>query len=80
MTRAYPDACIDKKDALWDAFNNIYELEEEVKFIFVLDEWDFIFHRRFVTDQDKKEYIAFLSSLLKDQPFYFTMSRKMWTM
>jgi len=80
LTHAYPDACIDKKDALWDAFNNIYELEEEVKFIFVLDEWDFIFHRSFVTDQDKKEYIAFLSSLLKDQPFYFTMSRKMWTM
>lgn len=69
LTRAYPDACIDEKDALWDAFNNIYELEEEVKFIFVLDEWDFIFHRSFVTEQDKKEYITFLSSLLKDQPY-----------
>lgn len=69
LMRAYPNACIEENDTLWDAFNNIYELEEEVKFIFVLDEWDFIFHRGFVTDQDKKAYLSFLSSLLKDQPY-----------
>lgn len=58
----------------------LYKSYKAFILIFVLDEWDFIFHRSFVTDQGKKEYIAFLSSLLKDQPFYFTMSRKMWTM
>ena len=42
---------------------------EDVKFIFVLDEWDFIFHRDFVTDKDKANYIDFLSNLLKDQPY-----------
>lgn len=35
----------------------------------MLDEWDFIFHKSFVTEQDKKEYIDFISSLLKDQPY-----------
>ncbi len=50
--------------------NDILESEEEdTKFIFVLDEWDFIFHRDFVTDRDKASYIDFLSNLLKDQPY-----------
>ena len=69
LRREFPNADIDMEDSLWDAFNNIYELEEEVKFIFVLDEWDFIFHSAFVTDRDKSEYIGFLSNLLKDQPY-----------
>lgn len=69
LVREFPETEIDQKDALWDIFNNIYELEEAAKFIFVLDEWDFIFHKDFVTDGDKRAYIGFLSSLLKDQPY-----------
>ena len=38
-------------------------------FIFVLDEWDFILHQDFVTEEDKKEYLLFLRSLLKDRPY-----------
>lgn len=66
LIHEFPNAHIYPDDALWDAFNNIYELEEDVKFIFVLDEWDFIFHRSFVTEADKQDYISFLSNLLKD--------------
>lgn len=62
LTRKFPDACIGEGDSLWDALNNIYELEEEVKFIFVLDEWDYIFHKDFVTASDKEEYLGFLSN------------------
>nr|WP_304971830.1 AAA family ATPase [uncultured Schaedlerella sp.] len=70
LMQAYPDAEIAEGDALWDALNDILEYEsEDVKFIFVLDEWDFIFHRDFVTDKDRAEYIDFLSNLLKDQPY-----------
>lgn len=69
LTRKFPGACIEDGDSLWDALNNIYELEEEIKFIFVLDEWDYIFHKDFVTDKDKEEYLGFLSNLLKDQPY-----------
>lgn len=35
----------------------------------MVDEWEYIFHRDFVSDSDKKEYIVFLSNLLKDQPY-----------
>lgn len=49
--------------------NSIIEYGTDEKFIFVLDEWDFIFHRTFVSDADKISYIDFLSNLLKDQPY-----------
>lgn len=39
------------------------------RFLFVLDEWDFIFHRDFVTEADKKDYIDFLSNLLKGKAY-----------
>lgn len=69
LIRAYPDAHIREDDALWDAFNSIIEFGCEDRFIFILDEWDFIFHRDFVTEEDKAAYIDFLSNLLKDQPY-----------
>lgn len=69
LKKAYPEAEIEQQDAIWDVLNNIYELVKADKFIFVLDEWDYIFHRDFVTEQDKVAYVDFLSNLLKDQPY-----------
>lgn len=69
LIMAYPNIRIRKEDALWDAFNRIVEFGEAEKFIFVLDEWDFIFQRRFVAEADKAAFIGFLSNLLKDQPY-----------
>lgn len=37
--------------------------------IFVFDEWDFIFHQRFITEDDKTSYLLFLRNLLKDRPY-----------
>ena len=53
LQKVFPEADIDSDTAVWDAFNNIYEWEEDVQFIFVLDEWDYIFHRKYVTEDDK---------------------------
>ena len=36
---------------------------------FVLDEWDYIFHRDFVREKDKKAYVEFLSNLLKGKSY-----------
>ena len=55
---------------MWDALNTILELEiEDTSFIFVLDEWDYIFHQNFITEKDKIAYLRFLSNLLKGQPY-----------
>ncbi len=69
LMREYPNAGIKPGDAPWDVLNSIYELEQDIEFIFVLDEWDYIFYQDFVTDSDKKAYTGFLSALLKDQPY-----------
>lgn len=69
LQKAYPDAEIEKDDALWDALTKVHEYCGGEKFIFVLDEWDCIFHKRFVTDADRAAYIDFLSNLLKDKAY-----------
>ena len=69
LAELYPQVTIDPEDAVWDALKAVYQAEPETRFIFILDEWDFIFHRHFVTEEDKIEYIDFLSNLLKDQPY-----------
>ena len=70
LRRAYPDVGICENDTVWDALNTILELEiEDTSFIFVLDEWDYIFHQNFITEKDKIAYLRFLSNLLKGQPY-----------
>ncbi len=69
LIAAYPDVCIEREDAVWDALTKIYNADHSCRFVFVLDEWDFIFHRDFVSEQDKAAYIDFLSNLLKDMPY-----------
>ena len=48
---------------------DVYAADKSARFIFVLDEWDYIFHRDFVSREDKEAYIEFLSALLKDKPY-----------
>lgn len=65
----YPDIEISKDEAVWDILNEIYAYDINARFIFVFDEWDFIFHQEFVSEQDKREYLLFLRNLLKDRPY-----------
>lgn len=34
-----------------------------------MDEWDFIFHQNYVSEEEKNAYLRFLRILLKDQPY-----------
>ena len=54
--------------ALWDIFAMIFQKTNR-KFIFVMDEWDAIFHMPFVSQKDRQEYLVFLKNLLKDQVY-----------
>lgn len=69
LRKAYPDAEIEKEDAIWDALTKIYEYCGGEKFIFVLDEWDYIYHQEFATEGDKEAFTKFLSNLLKDNAY-----------
>lgn len=69
LGKAYPDAAVKKDDSIWDALTKIYEYCDGEKFVFILDEWDFIYHQKFVSQEDKDAFTKFLSTLLKDQPY-----------
>lgn len=65
---AFPQVKINEADAVGDILESVFVQCGE-KFIFVLDEWDFIFHRDFINEIDKEKYVAFLSNFLKDRPY-----------
>lgn len=69
LKQAYPDCNIDETEAVWDILKDIYEYQNKERFVFVLDEWDYIFHQSYINEADKKAYIQFLSNLLKDKPY-----------
>ncbi|MDC7286825.1 ATP-binding protein [Blautia schinkii] len=69
LRREYPDARACGEGNVIDTLLDIYAGNPNARFIFVLDEWDFIFHQNFVTEEDKMAYLRFLRSLLKDRPY-----------
>lgn len=65
----YPEVEIDDEAAVWDAFMELFARRPSEQFIFIFDEWDFIFHQQFVSESDRKAYLVFLRNLLKDRPY-----------
>ncbi len=49
LIREYPDADYEEEDALWDILDCIFDMYDGQKFIFVIDEWDCVFHKAFIT-------------------------------
>lgn len=65
---AYPQCRFREKGSVSEDFVRIHQMTRE-RFVFVLDEWDAIFHMPFVTEEEQKSYLLFLKDLLKDQPY-----------
>ena len=68
LLAAFPDIATTSKTAVWDLLA-IISAKYDTQFVFVMDEWDAVFHLPFITDGEKEEYILFLKSLLKDQEY-----------
>lgn len=68
LIEAYPEQELDKTSAVWDNLQSVYE-KTKTKFIFVIDEWDAIFHKNFITEDNKQSYLEFLRDLLKGQVY-----------
>lgn len=52
----------------YDDISRIF-LDTGDSFVFILDEWDSLFYKSFMTDEDKYAYLVFLKGMLKDQPY-----------
>lgn len=68
LAEAYPKLGIHTEDAVWDVFRMVFEKTGD-RFLFVMDEWDAVFHKSFITEEDKKSYIEFLRDLVKGQVY-----------
>lgn len=62
---AYPDLIFDQKRGFGIALNQVHKTFG-VKFVVVMDEWDYLFHKDWATEESRKAYISFLGSFLKD--------------
>ena len=65
---AYPDVAFREKSSVREDLTRIFT-EKKERFLFVLDEWDAVFHMPFIKEEDKLSYLLFLKELLKDKPF-----------
>lgn len=65
---AYPDLHLDPDKPVWDLLDIIFQ-DTGDKFIFIIDEWDALFHMPFPSEQDKSSYLLFLKSLLKGKVY-----------
>lgn len=68
LVEKYQEIKIDIEGTVWDNLQLVFEKTKE-KFVFVMDEWDSIFHKDFITDNDRKNYLEFLRDLLKGQAY-----------
>ncbi|MDO5396953.1 MAG: AAA family ATPase [bacterium] len=69
LLNEYPELHCEENAALGDILSDAFEMNGNKKFIFILDEWDAVFHMNFLTETDKNEYLLFIKSLLKDRAY-----------
>ena len=58
----------DENDKLGKIFEDLYNQTSE-GFVFIIDEWDYIFNNNLFAEDDRKEFLRFLEDLLKDRPY-----------
>lgn len=68
LEEAYPEIRIDVSGTVWDNLLTVFEKTKET-FVFVIDEWDAVFHMPFISRDKQQEYLVFLKNLLKDQAY-----------
>ena len=68
IQEAYPELKIEKSAAVWDILSLVFDKTGH-KFIFVMDEWDAVFHMSFITERDRENYLLFLKLLLKGKSY-----------
>lgn len=68
LAEEYPDVDFGQGRDLWDMLQIVFDRTGQ-KFLFVMDEWDAIFHKDFCSEKDRRSYLEFLRNLLKGQAY-----------
>ncbi|MBQ6144020.1 MAG: AAA family ATPase [Clostridia bacterium] len=68
LKEEYNDININNNMIISDVFNAVYN-QTGKGFIFILDEWDYIFNNNLFSENYRKSFLKFLEDLLKDKPY-----------
>ena len=68
LKEAFTNIKIKDAKPLSRIFDQVYN-ETKESFIFILDEWDYIFNNNLFSENDRKSFLEFLRDLLKDKPY-----------
>lgn len=68
LLQEFSSLALDIGQSVWDMMAEIFHKTRRT-FIFVMDEWDAVFHMSFISQREQEEYLLFLKNLLKDQVY-----------
>ncbi len=68
LHNGFPQVNFPENGSVQDDFDQIFE-ETGTSFLFVFDEWDCIFHMNYTSDDDRRDFLAFLASITKGTSF-----------
>ena len=68
LKEAFPHVNINEQDFVGKIFDDIYNKTGE-SFVFILDEWDYIFNNNLFSAIEREQFLKFLKKLLKDKPY-----------
>ncbi|MCD8014440.1 MAG: ATP-binding protein [Lachnospiraceae bacterium] len=69
LKEAYPDAKIREGDSLGATLRIVSMANKNEKFLLVFDEWDYVFHRKYFTEEDRGKFTAFLGDITKGRAY-----------
>lgn len=69
LAATYSGLNLDIGKSLWDILMEICIHENGKRFLFIIDEWDMVFHLSWVSRKDREAYLLFLRSLLKGRAY-----------
>ena len=68
IRECYSDMILENENILHRALSRLYSKKDE-QFIFVIDEWDCVLRDKDFTQEERRLYLKFLETLLKDQDY-----------
>ncbi len=68
LKACYPDLKLNENLSMSDIFTQVYQKYSQ-SFIFIIDEWDYIFNNNLFSKEDRENFLQFLKDLLKDRPY-----------
>ncbi len=69
LRETYPEAKIREEDSAGAALRIVSMTYKNEKFIMIFDEWDYVFHRTYFTEEDRGKFTAFLGDLTKGRAY-----------